>query len=337
MEFKQHPFLEKHLGDFEENHPLLVLFQLNPEYMNEIEKLFEEVDKVPNFKTRIDQMKDTSNWESALSEIEFVREIISLNPEFIVSTGKSPCPDLKAHLLGKEIFFEVKLLLENDQTNRVSDEVWKTKSDLIVNIAYNQPLSRDKADELIKILKDKITKGQVGAFTHENTQIDIRKKIKTENERTSLITRAGPFEIPFEPIRRTVFMNFYAKLYQIMEVRPIFWVIDCKRWKFSQDDFHRVVYGTITVDVGVGFRMYGLSEIAKKYMEIPEYFEGSNLVPQLRYPLKDGLYFLAEASCINGIVVRRHGNCNLFPNPFAENQIDSNSLSQLKKLFNVLI
>lgn len=303
--------------------------------MDYIEELFEAIDSIPNLSTRIEQMEDASNWESALSEMEFAKEIKDLNPEFLVSSSKTPYPDLKASLLGKEIFFEVKLLLENDETSRVTSEIRKTNSDLIVNIDYNKPLNRDQADKLIEILKNTIDSSQIGSFTYEETKIEIQKKTPKKNERTSILARAGPFMIPFEPVRRAIFMNFYAKLYQFMACKPMFWVVDCRRWKYSDDDFHRIVYGTINVDIGVGYHIYGLSEITKKYMSSVEYFEGSDLVPQLRYPQKDGLYFLTEASCLNGIIVRTKGNSILLPNPFAENQIDSDSLRQLKRMFKV--
>jgi hypothetical protein len=337
MEFPKHPYLEKYLSDFEEEHPLLSLFSLNPDYMNHIEKLFEDIDSVPNLSTRVGQMKDPSNWESALSEIEFAKEIKDMKPEFLVSTSKAPCPDLKARLFGKEIFFEVKLLLENDETSRVSDEIWRTKSDLIVNIGYNKSLNREQADNLIEILKDKIKSNQIGLFAYEETDFEILKKTTQKTQRTSLVARAGPFTIPFEPLRRAVFINFFAKLYQFMTCKPMFWVVDCKRWKYDKDTFHQIVYGTITVDIGVGYYLYGLYGLTKKYYDSPEYFEGSNLVPQLRYPQKDGLYFLTEASCLNGIIARTHGNSYLLPNPFAEAQIDSDSFRQLKKAFTVEI
>jgi hypothetical protein len=323
LDFGSHVFLKKHLNDYEDDHPLLVIFDLNPKYMDYVESLFCELDGVPSFPNRITQMKDISNWESTFSELEFARNLKTNNLEFVKTEKNAPTPDIKASILGTDLFFEIKLLLENDEARRVYHEIWKTESDLVVTINYGV-LDKEKADRLIEFIQAKIAAEEIGSFSSEETEIKIEKKKSIRNKRTSLITFFGHVMIPLEPIRKKVFRDFYDKLSQFESCNPIFWVIDCQRWKYSIDDFKTIVYGETITDLTVGLRIYGLSDITERAARNLELFNGTGLIPTLTYPKKNGLFFLKEAKCLNGVIAKTHGHTHLLLNPFAEKQLDIN-------------
>jgi hypothetical protein len=329
LDFKNHAFLRKSLGDFEEDHPLLVFFELNPEYMDYVENLFKEVNGTQNLETKIDEMKDVSNWESTLSELEFVRKVKALNPAFMKKEKGSRTPDLKASLLGKDIFFEVKLLLENDEARRIYDEVWRIESDLTVKLSHDA-LSRSQTDRLVEFITNKVKSNTIGAFQFEGADIEIQKRINPKTKRTALITFQRPVLIPLEPIRKKVFMEFYDKLIQFESCKPIFWVVDCLRWKYGHDNFKAIFYGTSTTDMTVGLKLYGLSDITAKAAANIELFNHTGLIPTLTYPDKNGLFFLHDAGCLNGVIEKTHGHTHLLINPFAQQQIDNDSLRQLR-------
>lgn len=330
MDFRNHVFLTKNLGDFGEEHPLLVSFELNPEYMNDVEDLLKELDGTPNLAMKIEEMKDPSNWESAFSELEFARKVKTLNPEFIKKEKGSRTPDLKASLLGKDVFFEVKLLLENDEARRIYDEIWRVESDLTVKVSHDA-LSKSQTDRLIEFITSKVKSNSIGSFSFEGTDIEIQKRVNPKTKRTALITFQRPVLIPLEPIRKKIFMEFYDKLIQFESCKPIFWVIDCFRWKYSRDDFKAVLYGAVTRDLTVGRMLYGFSDIIEKAARNLELFNETDLVPTLTYPMKNGLFFLNDAGCLNGVVAKTHGNTRLLLNPFAGQQLDNDSIRQLRK------
>jgi hypothetical protein len=332
MDFGTHVLLKKYLDTFEEDHPLLVSFDLNPDYMEYVEKLLAELDDRPNLKTKIEEMKDISNWESTFSELEFARKLKELNPEFIRTEKGSPTPDIKAKVFGKDVFFEVRMILENDEARRVYNEIWKIESDLIVKIEFGT-LDNEKADRLIGFIRNKINAKEIGSHSFEDTKIEITKKISVKTKRTAVITFFGLIEIPMEPIRKKVFRDFYSKLHQFESCSPVFWIIDCQRWKYGIDDFKLIVYGKTVEDLSVGMRLFGFEDIIKRADGNFGLFEGTNLIPTLTYPEKDGLFFLKEAECLNGIIAITLRQFHFLINPFAKKQLDSNSIRELKELF----
>jgi hypothetical protein len=329
VDFKCHANLKANLSDFDDNHPLLITFELNPMYMDIIESLFDEIKAVANFATKIQELKDISNWQSVISELEFVRKIMALTPEFIKKEKSARTADIRATLSGNEAFFEVKLLLENDESHRLYGEIWKLESDLLVRISHDT-LDKTQVDNLIRFLKDKVTSKSTGSFSFDGTDIAIQKRETPQSKRTALITVQRASHITFEPIRRKIFMDFYSKLTQFESCKPVFWVIDCQRWKYDRDDIARAVYGTIQRDMTVGNAMHGFSNIMKRASENLGLFNGTNLIPALTYPLRDGLFFLHEASCLNGVIAKNYGETGLLVNPFAKHQLGTNKIGLLK-------
>jgi hypothetical protein len=240
VDFGDNVFLNKYLSDFDEEHPLLVNFESNSEYVRIVEDLLKKLDKTPNLDIKIVELKDASNWESTFSELEFARKVKALNPEFIKTLKGSRSPDLKVSLLGKDIFFEVKLLLENDAITRVNREICKIKSDLIVVIDYGscETFDNKKADRLIEYIRNKICAQEIGSypFIETGTEIEITRKKSTKTERTDVMSLCL-FEIPMDYIRKKVFDDFDSKLQQFESCSPIFWVIDSQRWKTSNECF----------------------------------------------------------------------------------------------------
>lgn len=243
MDFGSHPFLKEYLDTFNDDHPMLVQFDLNPDFMDYVEHLLADINNTPNLKMKIEEMKDYSNWESTFSELDFARKLKELYPEFVRTEKGSPSPDIKANVCGKDIFFEVKLLVENDATAHVSHEILKIESDFIVKIDYGkcEMLNNEKANRLIDFIKKKISAKEIGSYEFENIKIEITKKTTVKTKRTELTTLCT-FEIPMESIRKKIFEDFNNKLNQFKSYSPIFWVIDCQRWNASVDCFASIVH-----------------------------------------------------------------------------------------------
>jgi hypothetical protein len=236
MDFEAYPFLKKYLDTFKDDHPPLIQFDLNPDFMNYVEKLLAEIDNMSNLKMKIEEMRDSSNWESAFSELEFARKLKELNPEFVRTRNGYPTPDIRANILGEDVFFEVKLLVENDAATCVSHEIWKIESDLIVKIDYGncEMFDNEKACRLIDFIRNKINAKEIGSYVFEGINVEIANKKTIKTKRTELIISCT-FEIPMESIRKKVFKDFDDKLNQFRSCSPIFWVIDCQKWKCSTD------------------------------------------------------------------------------------------------------
>lgn len=237
MDFGTRSFLSKYLSAFKDNHLLLVQFDFNPDFMDYVEKLLTELDNIQNLKMKIKEMKESSNWESTFSELEFARRLKELNAEFIKAKRGSPTPDIRANVLGKDVFFEVKLLVENDATTRVSHEIWKIESDFIVKIDYGscETLDNGKAGRLIDFIKDKISAKEIGFHVFDNIKIEITRKTSIKTKRTELITLCTFVSPQF--IQGKVSEDLNDKLNQFKSHRPIFWVIDCQKWRVSADCF----------------------------------------------------------------------------------------------------
>ena len=57
MNFGSNSYLKKYLRGFKDDHPSLVFFDLNPKYMTYFNKLLEDLDAIPNLKSKIKQMR----------------------------------------------------------------------------------------------------------------------------------------------------------------------------------------------------------------------------------------------------------------------------------------
>lgn len=295
MDFSSNAYLEKYLNSFDDDHPLLISFELNSEYKTYFNELLGELDSVPNLNSKIKIMKDASNWESIVSELEFAKSIKELNPEFIQTKNK---PDLKITLNGENVFFEVKLLADTDEASRVYKEIWAVPSDFVVKIDYDL-LDKEKADAIIESVITKIKSQQTGSFSLNGTDIEINKKKTAGYERTAVIlTMKEAIKISFEWLRRKVFKDFWDKMHQFLSEQFVFWVIDVKNWQYGTDDidFKQIVYGTTVEDLSIGIRLFvGFEDIYKAFDKTPELFNDTGLVPKFTYPQKDGLFFLNEA------------------------------------------
>jgi hypothetical protein len=161
MDFSSNTYLEKYLNSFDDNHPLLISFELDSEYKTYFNGLLGELDSVPNLISKIKILKDGSNWESTVSELEFARSIKALNPEFIQEGNR---PDLKVTLNGESIFFEVKLLADTDEASRVYRELWAIPSDFVVKIKYGLLEKKEKTDAIIDLSREKLRTNKLVRF-----------------------------------------------------------------------------------------------------------------------------------------------------------------------------
>jgi hypothetical protein len=304
---------------------------LNPDYKTCFNELLGEIDSIPNLNSKIRIMKDASNWESIVSELEFARNIKALNPEFIQTENK---PDLKITLNGESVFFEVKILAATDPSHKVYKEIWAEPSDFVIKIYYGL-LDEGKADAIIEFVKTKIKNQQTGSFSLNGTDIEINKKKTVGSERTWVVLiMKEAIKISSEWLRRKVFKEFWDKLHQFSSEQFVFWVIDVKNWKYATDDidFKDIVYGKTVEDPYIGIKHYvGFEDIYEVYEKTPELFDNTGLVPKLHYPMKDGLFFLNEAKCLDGLVVRSFSKQYFLVNPFSEPQLQLNTIRILRE------
>lgn len=237
LDSQNHPYIRKHFGNcrLEKNHPLRIP-NSNSEYMNYVENILKELDGAPNLETKIKKMKKTVQWESILSELEFAKRVKSLNPEFVKEERKNgkKTPDLKVNLSGKELFFEIEMLVDNTANSRIANKIRKISSNLTLTI--HGIIYDDKtADALIEFLKNKINSNETGCFSFEGINIEIMP--------TNYLKGITWFEyeIPIKSMKEKISKAFNDKLPQFMFRKPIFWIIDCKRFYFSHGSFETVL------------------------------------------------------------------------------------------------
>lgn len=143
--------------------------------------------------------------------------------------------------------------------------------------------------------------------------------------------------IPFEPLRKKVFKDFWDKMHQFLSEQFVFWVIDVKRWQYGIDDidFKRVVYGTTVEDLAIVSRLFvGFDDIYRAFAKNGELFNDTGLVPRFTYPLKDGLFFLNEAKCLRGLIINSFGKQYFLINPFSAPQLKLDTIRILRRYFN---
>lgn len=309
MDFGNHIFLKKHLGDFKEEHPLLANIDSNPKYMDYVETLLKELDGIPNLKTKINKMKKSDNWESIFWELEFCNKIKTLNPEFIkeLKNGQRTV-DIKAPLCNEDVFFEIGLLTETDGIREIKKEIGKLESNLEVKLNYVS-LGAYKTHSLIEFIKNKIVKKELGFFSHEGTDIEIYKKSSKTTKTSVYIPVKSARRVTAESLRKKIVDAFYDKLTQLKNYRPIFWVIGCGRWKFDWEEFNEAIFDTK--------KLYGTR----------------NEAPRL-HKEEGGLFYLKDAECLNGIITKIHEKYYSFINPFAKQHLSVESKNKIKELFN---
>jgi hypothetical protein len=131
------------------------------------------------------------------------------------------------------------MLVENDLATRVTHEIMKIESDLIVSIDF-RTLDNEKADRLIEFIRNKISAKEIGSHSFGDSEIKITKKTLIKTKRTEVMS-ISPYEISMETIRKKIFKDFDDKLNQFKSYNPIFWVIDCQKWEVSIDCFASIV------------------------------------------------------------------------------------------------
>lgn len=332
-------YVKEYLGKFDESHPLILQFKINPDYMEYFDKLLSNLINVPNLENKINELrKDKGNWESYISELKFCNRIIQLEPKFIPSKGEKADPDLEIELDGEKIFFEVKLLSETDESKRVYKELFSIRSDYIVIINYDI-LTKEKADKLIEAIKERIYNKKTGEFRLDFADIKIIEKNslskKSGKKNTYLImTTRETAEIERETLKRKLLLDFYKKIKQFNSGRKVFWVLDIDRWKYSVECVKEVFHGTTTYDLSGGLSHYvGFEKIYKYFDKNPEIVQSTDIMPKFIYPNKDGLIFNDDFKILNGIVAFKENKMGFFINPFAENQIDIQRFRKLKNFF----
>jgi hypothetical protein len=237
MDFQNYPYIRKHFGDsrLDKKHPLMIL-SLNSEYMQYLENILKELDDTPNLATKTKKMKKPSEWESIFSELEFARRLKSLKPVFVKEESKRglKTPDIKVNLLGKELFFEVEMLDDTTQHLRIENAFPNSLPCLIMiqGIIYNERT----ADGLIEFLKNEINYDKADVFSFEGIGVEV---IPTKSFPRGIMFR---YRIPLESIKKKISYSFQDKLAQFKSCKPIFWVMDCKRFYFSHDSMEIVLY-----------------------------------------------------------------------------------------------
>ncbi|MGQ9642145.1 MAG: hypothetical protein ACUVUF_08555 [Candidatus Bathycorpusculaceae bacterium] len=316
MDFGTYALLKKYLGTFKEPYQLLRHFDDCPDSMDYFEDLFAELDDVPNFKTKIDRLRrDGDNWESYLSEFDFARKLkkLNLNPEFLIEKKNSSTPDIKANILGKDVFFEVEALLKMLKSNalrRLRKEIMKIESDFIVKIDFgtlDDEWIDKEADNLIKFVRSKISAKETGSYSFpvdketidalkcelgtRRIKVEITKKTSAVKTKKTEIATLSSFKIPMEHIQEKVFKNFFGdkKQKQFKSYSPIFWVIDCQILNVNIECFE---------------------SIAKE------------------------LFLRKEAECLNGVIVKIYGcKYGFWINSFSKQQLCNEQIGKLNELF----
>jgi len=317
MDFENHVFLKKKLSDFDEEHPLLVNLELSPKVMDYVEELLKKLEETPNFATKIDDMKNPSNWESIFSELKFARKVIALNPEFIKEEEFSRTPDIKVSLLNRDIFFEVKMLSDSIEILHIRAEIQKIKSNLKVYVHFNWDYKDNKrqADELVKYIKDKVKFNSVGTFTFEGNSIRIDRKVMSKTKRTPFSYCQSRGKVLSEDLRKKIRGKFHDKVSQFESRKPIFWVIDCEEWGYDITDFKKAFYGD---------KICTRKTILELFNE--HYFD-----PECSFLDNKGIFTLDKTECLSGVIVMTEGDMYLLINPLAKQQLDTDSMRQLRK------
>jgi len=330
MDFENYVLLKKHLNGFRNDHPLLVNFKYVPSSMRYIENLLKELEGTPNLEIKIAKLRrDPDNWESYIAELELARKLKALNPEFIKEqngrNGKTP--DLKIRLSTEnDVFFEVKLFRDLDPIwEEVKREIEKIKSDLIVYVHLypNIELYKNQAVKLKDYIKSKIEDGSTGFFIYVKDEIEVRidkKEDIDQSKRTLFSFCRSKGKVNAEHIRRIIRDAFNRKVEQFKSRNPLYWVIDCnEKWEYDITDFKRAFYGdSICTD--------------KTVLELSnEHFLDPKATPN--QPDKTGLFFQENAEFISGVLVITERDVYLLNNPSAKQQLDNNSITELKNTF----
>ncbi|MCW4005537.1 MAG: hypothetical protein NWF04_02910 [Candidatus Bathyarchaeota archaeon] len=321
MDYTNYPFLKKFIGDFEKDHPLVKRFELVPTYKGHIERLLQESEGLQNIQHKINRIKNKrdNNWESYIVELEFARKIKSLKPEFIrEENGKAgkATPDLKTCLLGKNVYFEVGLIKTPVDIGRLMGEIGRIKSDLRVQITFDDSLELNEyqEDKLLEEIKAKIGAGITGCFPAAGYEIKIYKnRLDGTTESTPLSFCQLKSNVVSEQIRRKIRSVFDKKNKQFKAYSPVFCVIDCEKWEYDITDYKRALYGN--------------SIAARK--TIFELYTDSGLENLSINPDKTGIFYENEAKYLSGVIIMYCGNTYLLPNPNTEYPLDHNSMKHL--------
>jgi hypothetical protein len=299
--------------------------------MRYVDNLLKELEGTPNLGNVISKLEreKTDNWESYLTELKIARRLKALHPEFI-KEGKNKTPDLKSLLSTKqEVFFEVKLFCDTDPIWNVKKEVEKINSNfqVYIHLYPDIELYKNQADKLIEYIKDKIESGSIGLFTYKKDEIEVTvTKKKANNQRTLFMlchSKGNLDDKNTEQLRRIIRSAFNKKAEQLMSRKPIYWVIDCdEKWGYDIIDFKKALYGDSICTGRTILELFNEHFVNLK--NTPNQFDNR------------GLFFQEDAKCMNGVIVTTEGDIYLLNNPFASQQLDSNSMRELKDgLFSV--
>lgn len=325
-------FCKKYLSDFDEDHLLFKHLVDVPNYIDYqidyVERLLKDLDKdrdvVPELLKKIKKLKEAKEWqncESILWELDFFREIKMLNPDFIQETKEQNTVDIKATLMGENVFFEIKLLRRNDRLQDFKEKIERLESNLEVKLnRYSKDMYADNG--LYEFIKNKINDRNIGAFVYpedidsndpKGIHIEIYDKPDKTMKTSIRIPVLSEGHVTAEPLRQKI-RDIWddgekGARYQIKNYSPVFLVIGCDRWQYDWEEFNEA------------------------FFDVKQLYGGGNESQRL-HEEEAGLFYLNDSKCLNGVITRIHGKYYLFMNPRAKHKLSNDMESKLKEIFN---
>lgn len=252
---KNHPYLSKHFGwilrkaklqDAEEFPLAIVLSRkssISEKFVEELDETIGRVSKIKYLNSVIRRSKNKQEFWDAYSEISVAKYCVDrgIYVEFLpqnLSIG-----DLKAKIDGKEVFFEVKHLVNSKVIEKLENNIRKTVSPYIVGFFTSPFISDIEAEafltEIRIALKSKTTterKLPYGRFT------TYFKKQVSNFQGTPFMAGEIGF-IPIEPVRiklASLMRESHEKFHR-ENVNLI--VLDIQRWTIPFDYVKMALYG----------------------------------------------------------------------------------------------
>lgn len=326
-------FYDKYVPEFlKKKHPLVTILgevsELRRRFLIDIDGCLSSLKDDPFLSSKVKASRNPPDFFSIVSELKAAAHYKNKGREIeLLPIKPGAGGDFKMPFREKEIFFEVKRLIEPEKIeDRIMEEIRKIPSPLIVSINYDPWLGDQMAQTIIDETRAEIeaSVSQKGGFPikkvlpYAEIQIDKKDRSNLSKETEVIMIQRMAVKIPFGPIKWKTGKLLEEARQGLSPNDPNVLVIDIHRLFVDIDDVERALYGDKVVNL---FLHEASQKVQKADERDPETVSDHGLISKKINPKEDGLFFEDENNVINAVIALDIGAMRkkeIFVNPFVE-------------------
>lgn len=232
-------------------YPLVKQFLIgNRNFLALFEGILKELSEVKGFESVVKQSKNKDEFYDQLSVLKLGLILRSVPCSFeFIPVGKTPAPDIKAEMWGKDTYFEVKHLRDIDEISDILlDYFGEYPSSFILSIIFKSTPTLFQTNELIERITKIMEKGKADEFPKcvDFGLADVRIIASRAKPKTPLAFNTAMGSSSFLSNKQkieSVYLEAMNQLKTVPSASPSFIVLEIEKILIDFDDIEPILYG----------------------------------------------------------------------------------------------